>query len=72
MEDFTIDSAKRLREQQALAEKQRKEVEADDAYMFRTVEKFETIPYTPPVTIWKPNTTTLRAFAAQCFKAMMP
>jgi hypothetical protein len=72
MDDFTIDSAARTRDE---LEWQRKiqravDIEAikDEVYLPLNV----TIPYTPPVSVWKPNTATLRAFASNCFKSMMP
>jgi len=72
MDDFKIDSKVRLQEEIEFQKQIQRAVNVeaikDEVFMPRIVP----IPYTPPVTVWKPNTATLRAFASQCIKSMLP
>lgn len=72
MNDFTIDSATRLREELEWQRKIKRAVDIealkDEVYVPLNV----TIPYTPPVTVWKPSGTSLVAFATQCIKSILP
>lgn len=72
MNDFTIDSATRLRKQLWEQEKIKRDVERDDNEKFGNVIKFVPIPYTPPRTLWKASETSKRAFAIHCIKSIMP
>lgn len=69
---FSEDVAVRLQEQLEWERRIKRAVEIEEikeeVYMPRIVP----IPYTPPVTVWRPSTATLRAFAAQCIKSMLP
>lgn len=69
---FSEDVAVRLKKQLWEEEKLKRDLEIDDNARFGKVEKFTPIPYTPPVTVWKPNTATLRAFAYNVFKSIQP
>ncbi len=72
MEDFKIDSAARTRDELEWQRKIKRAVDIeaikDEVYLPLNI----TIPYTPPVTLWKPSTATLRAFATQCIKSILP
>lgn len=72
MDNFALDCAARLQEQIEWERKIKRAVDIEEIRETPFISSIAGIPYTPPKTIWKPNTATLRAFAAQCFKAMMP
>lgn len=72
MEDFTVDSKERLHEQVEFARKIQRAVEIEEIKESVFIPKLVPIPYTPPVSVWKPSGTSKRAFAYQCIKSMLP
>lgn len=72
MDDFKIDSKVRLQEQLEFQKQIQHAVNVEALKEEIWVPRIVPIPYTPPVTVWKPNTATLRAFASQCIKSILP
>jgi len=72
MNDFTIDSAERLREELEWQRKIQRAVEIEELKEEIYVPSIVPIPYTPPRTLWKASETSKRAFAIHCIKSIMP
>jgi hypothetical protein len=72
MEDFKLDSKVRLQEQLQFQKQIQHAVNVESLKEEVFIPKMVPIPYTPPKTVWKPNTATLRAFASQCIKSILP
>lgn len=69
-ESFKLDSARRLQEDVRRQDRIKRLVQIEEQEVF--VPLNTVIPYTPPKTVWKPNTATLWAFTSQCIKSIVP
>ena len=71
-QEFKEDVKVRLDEQVELERMIKNAVRIEEIKESVFIPSIAGIPYTPPKTVWKPNTATLRAFAYQCVKSMLP
>lgn len=72
MNEFKLDSAARLQEQLEWQRKIKRAVEIEEIREKPFIPNIAGIPYTPPASVWKPNTATLHAFAKNCIRSMLP
>lgn len=71
-QEFKEDVRVSLNEQIEFARKIQRAVEIEEIKESVFIPSIVPIPYTPPVTLWKPSGTSKRAFAYQCIKALLP